>query len=57
MFFARTRWVLFDWARQISSVGGSLRDVQLLAEHSALGILQRYIEASEEAKKRVVARV
>jgi integrase/recombinase XerD len=41
-------------ARRISSVGGSLRDVQLLAGHSALGTTQRYIEASEEAKRRVV---
>ena len=35
-------------------VGGSLRDVQLLAGHSALGTTQRYIEGSEEAKRRVV---
>jgi len=35
-------------------VGGSLRDVQLLAGHSALGTTQRYIEVSEEAKRRVV---
>ena len=42
------------WARKISSVGGSLRDVQLLAGHSALSTTRRYIEASEEAKRRVV---
>ena len=42
------------WARRISTVGGSLRDVQLLAGHSALGTTQRYIEGSDEAKRRVV---
>ncbi len=48
------RTAITSWARRISSVGGSLRDVQLLAGHSALGTTQRYIEASEEAKRRVV---
>jgi len=43
-----------NWARKISTVGGSLRDVQLLAGHSALGTTQRYIEANEDAKRRVV---
>ena len=43
-----------NWARRISSVGGSLRDVQLLAGHSALTTTQRYIEGSEDAKRRVV---
>ena len=33
------------WARRISSVGGSLGDVQLLAGHSALGATPRYIES------------
>jgi integrase len=48
------RTAITAWARKISSVGGSLRDVQLLAGHSALGTTQRYIEASEDAKRRVV---
>ena len=48
------RTAITSWARRIYSVGGSLRDVQLLAGHSALGTTQRYIEASEEAKRRVV---
>jgi integrase/recombinase XerD len=48
------RTAITSWARRISTVGGSLRDVQLLAGHSALGTTQRYIEASEEAKRRVV---
>ena len=48
------RTAITTWARRISSVGGSLRDVQLLAGHSALGTTQRYIEGSEDAKRRVV---
>jgi integrase len=48
------RTAITGWARKISSVGGSLRDVQLLAGHSALGTTQRYIEGSEDAKRRVV---
>jgi integrase len=42
------------WARRISTIGGSLRNVQLLAGHLALSTTQRYIEAREEAKRRVV---
>ena len=45
------------WARRTPTVGGSLRDVQLLAGHSALGTTQRYIEGSDEAKRRVVEMV
>jgi integrase len=41
-------------ARKISSVGGSLRDVQALARHSSLSMTQRYIEADAEAQRRVV---
>ncbi len=48
------RTAITKWARQISSVGGSLRDIQLLAGHSALTTTQRYIEGSEDAKRRVV---
>ncbi len=48
------RIAITGWARKISSVGGSLRDVQRLAGHSALGTTQRYIEGSEDAKRRVV---
>ena len=42
------------WARKISSVGGSLRDVQALARHSSIAMTQRYIEVSEDACRRVV---
>jgi len=41
-------------ARRISTVGGSLRDVQLLAGHSALSTTQRYIDADAMAQRKVV---
>jgi integrase len=48
------RTAITRWARKISSVGGSLRDVQSLARHSSLQMTQRYIEVSEDAMRRVV---
>ena len=48
------RTAITAWARRISTVGGSLRDVQLLAGHSALSTTQRYIDGAEEARRRVV---
>lgn len=48
------RTAITRWARKISSVGGSLRDVQMLARHSSLSMTQRYIELSEDACRRVV---
>ena len=48
------RTAITHWARKISTVGGSLRDVQMLAGHSALSTTQRYIEGAEEARRRVV---
>lgn len=42
-------------ARKISTVGGSLRDVQLLAGHTNLRTTQRYIEASDRAQAKVVS--
>ena len=41
-------------ARKISTVGGSIRDVQALAGHSSLNTTQRYIEVNLDAKHRVV---
>lgn len=41
-------------AKKISSVGGSIRDVQALARHSSLHMTQRYIECDVEAQKKVV---
>jgi integrase len=48
------RTAITKWARKISSVGGSLRDVQSLARHSSLAMTQKYIEVSEDAMKKVV---
>lgn len=48
------RTFITNAARKITSVGGSLRDVQLLAGHSDLRVTQRYIEAEAEAQRRVV---
>lgn len=48
------RTAITRWARSISSVGGSLRDVQALACHSSISMTQRYIEVSEDACRRVV---
>jgi integrase len=48
------RTAITKWARKISSVGGSMRDVQALARHSSLAMTQRYIEVSADAMRRVV---
>ena len=48
------RTAITKWARKISSVGGSMRDVQALARHSSLQMTQRYVEVSEDAMKKVV---
>jgi integrase/recombinase XerD len=42
-------------ARAVSSVGGSLRDVQELAGHSSLSMTQRYIDGDTRAKRALVA--
>jgi integrase len=48
------RTFITNTARKISTVGGSLRDIQVLAGHTNLRTTQRYIEADSEAQKRVV---
>lgn len=48
------RTFITNAARKISTVGGSIRDVQMLAGHSSLQTTQRYIEGSNEARSRVV---
>jgi integrase len=48
------RTFITNAARRISTVGGSLRDVQMLAGHSALSTTQRYIESDGAAQRRVV---
>ena len=48
------RTFITNAARKITSVGGSLRDVQSLAGHAALTTTQRYIEINSAARRRVV---
>ena len=48
------RTFITNAARKISTVGGSLRDVQILAGHSSLAVTQRYIEGDSEARVKVV---
>ena len=48
------RTFITNAARKISSVGGSLRDVQALAGHSSLAVTQRYIDGCEDARVKVV---
>ena len=48
------RTFLTQCARKISLVGGSLRDVQLLAGHADLTTTSAYIEADPEAARKVV---
>jgi integrase/recombinase XerD len=51
------RTFITNAARKISTVGGSLKDVQELAGHSNLCTTQRYIDANPEAQVRVVGLV
>jgi len=48
------RTFITNAARKISTVGGSLKDVQELAGHSNLRTTQRYIDENPEAQIRVV---
>ncbi|MDG1448456.1 MAG: site-specific integrase [Ascidiaceihabitans sp.] len=48
------RTFITNAAKKISSVGGSIRDVQMLAGHSSLTVTQRYIEGDGEARVKVV---
>ncbi len=48
------RTFITNAARKITTVGGSLRDVQALAGPSNLSTTQRYIEAHAEAQRRIV---
>jgi integrase/recombinase XerD len=48
------RTFITNAARKISTVGGSLRDVQMLAGHTNLRTTQRYIDANPDAQNKVV---
>jgi integrase len=48
------RTFITNAARKISTVGGSLRDVQMLAGHTNLRTTQRYIDANPEAQVRIM---
>jgi integrase/recombinase XerD len=48
------RTFITNAARKISTVGGSLRDIQMLAGHTNLRTTQRYIDANPDAQIRVV---
>jgi integrase/recombinase XerD len=48
------RTFIMSAARKISTVCGSLRDLQILAGHTNLRTTQRYIEADTDAQKRVL---
>ena len=51
------RTFITNAARKISTVGGSLKDVQELAGHANLRTTQRYIDANPDAQVRVVSLV
>jgi integrase len=48
------RTFITNAARKISTVDGSLRDVQILAGHSNLRTTQRYIEPNASAQTKVI---
>ena len=48
------RTVITTWARNVSKVSGSMRDVQSLAGHSSMQITQSYIDINVEAKQKLV---
>lgn len=48
------RTFITNAAKRISTVGGSMRDVQALAGHSSLQTTQSYVDGDSEARKRVV---
>ena len=41
-------------AKKITSVGGSLRDIQYLAGHTSLATTQKYIEGDTEAQRKLI---
>ena len=48
------RTFITETSKKISSVGGSLRDIQMMVGHSSLQTTQRYIESDNECQRKVV---
>tara|TARA_B100000242_G_C42821750_1_gene381883 strand:+ start:68 stop:667 length:600 start_codon:yes stop_codon:yes gene_type:complete len=48
------RTFITETSKKIGSVGGSLRDIQMLVGHSNLQTTQRYIESDSESQRKVV---
>lgn len=48
------RTFITETSKKISTVGGSLRDIQMMVGHSSLQTTQRYIESDRECQRRVV---
>ena len=48
------RTFITETSKKISTVGGSLRDIQMMVGHSSLQTTQRYIEGDSECQRKVV---
>ena len=48
------RTFITETSKRISTVGGSLRDIQMMVGHSSLQTTQRYIEADSDSQRKVV---
>lgn len=48
------RTFITETSKKITTVGGSLRDVQMMVGHSSLQTTQRYIESDSECQRKVV---
>ena len=48
------RTFITETSKKVSTVGGSLRDIQMMVGHSSLQTTQRYIESDSESQRKVV---
>ena len=48
------RTFITETSKRISTVGVSLRDIQMMVGHSSLQTTQRYIEADSDSQRRIV---
>lgn len=48
------RTFITETSKRITTVGGSLRDIQMMAGHASLQTTQRYIEGDSESQRKVV---